>query len=60
MADALQDGLRQRLEGQLRTLEELENVLDVLYKQFLELRTTPKDWKGELKSMQEWVHSDES
>jgi len=44
----------------LTLIEELEGVIDALYKDFMELRTTPKSWKAELKSIQEWVHSDEA
>ena len=40
----------------LALLEELEQDLDELYRQFLTLRTDAKSWKDELGKMREWVH----
>ena len=43
----------------LTLLEELESVMDDLYKQFILLRLDEAGWGKELKGIQEWVQSTE-
>ena len=43
----------------LTLLEELEGVMDDLYKQFILLRLDEAGWGKELKGIQEWVQSAE-
>ena len=43
----------------LTLMEELEAVLDELYRQFMTLRTDAPEWKGELTKIQEWVHAED-
>ena len=43
----------------LTLLEELEAVLDELYRQFMVLRTESGEWKAELEKIQQWVHAED-